>query len=137
MSIITELAAIQQMDAKALREKWRELFDTDPPVYPKAILVKRLSYRIQELTYGGLSQQAKAKLDRLIKKDSPKLRVRAKTRPPVGTKFLRIYKGVEHQVTVTESGFEYQGMPYRSLSAIAREITGAQWNGPVFFGAHD
>ena len=55
-------------------------------------------------------------------------------RPIAGTRLIREYQGIEHCVTVRDDGFEYQGRPYKSLSAIARAITGTQWNGRVFFG---
>jgi hypothetical protein len=55
-------------------------------------------------------------------------------RPAVGTKLIREYQGIEHHVTVTRNGFEYQGRTFRSLSHIAREITGTRWSGPLFFG---
>ncbi len=55
-------------------------------------------------------------------------------RPISGTRLIRDWKGVEHQVTVRNADFEYQGRPYKSLSAVARTITGTRWNGLVFFG---
>jgi hypothetical protein len=61
-------------------------------------------------------------------------RLRADDRPIAGTRLLREYQGVEHVVTVLADGFEYEGRPYRSLSAIARVITGTRWNGWTFFG---
>jgi hypothetical protein len=61
-------------------------------------------------------------------------RVRGSDRPIAGTRLLRAYQGVEHTVTVLQDGYEWQGRPYKSLSAIARAITGTRWNGLVFFG---
>ena len=61
-------------------------------------------------------------------------RMRGDDKPIAGTRLIREYQGVEHVVTVTRDGFEYQGHPYKSLSAIARAITGTRWNGRVFFG---
>jgi hypothetical protein len=61
-------------------------------------------------------------------------RIRADDRPIAGTQLLREYRGVEHAVKVLADGFEYEGRPYRSLSAIARAITGTRWNGWTFFG---
>ena len=63
-----------------------------------------------------------------------KLPVRKGDRPIVGTRLIREWKGVEHAVTVLADGYEYQGRRYKSLSAIARAITGTRWNGPAFFG---
>ncbi len=59
--------------------------------------------------------------------------VRKGDRPIVGTRLIREWQGIEHTVTVLADGYEYQGRPYRSLSAIARAITGTRWNGPLFF----
>ena len=66
--------------------------------------------------------------------DRQKSRVRADQMPIVGTRLIREWQGVEHVVTVTADGFDWQGRPYKSLSAIARAITGTRWNGWVFFG---
>ena len=63
-----------------------------------------------------------------------KLPVRKSDRPITGTRLIREWQGVEHTATVLADGYEYQGRPYRSLSAIARAITGTRWNGPAFFG---
>jgi hypothetical protein len=61
-------------------------------------------------------------------------RIRKDQRPITGTRLIREYQGVEHLVTVTRDGFDWQGRPYQSLSAIARAITGTRWNGWLFFG---
>ena len=61
-------------------------------------------------------------------------RIRHDVKPVAGTRLMREYQGVQHSVTVTGDGYEYQGRPYRSLSAIARAITGTRWNGLLFFG---
>jgi hypothetical protein len=66
--------------------------------------------------------------------DMTKRRQRVKDRPITGTRLIREWQGVEHCVMVLDDGFEYQGRPYRSLSAIARAITGTRWNGLIFFG---
>ena len=66
--------------------------------------------------------------------DRKKSRIRADAMPIAGTRLVREWRGVEHVVTVTAGGFEWQGQPYKSLSAIARAITGTRWNGLVFFG---
>ena len=96
-----------------------------------------LAYRIQELAYGGLSEETLERLeaiaDELEGKTARRCRLRA-NRPIAGTRLIREWKGVEHCVTVRTDDFEYQGRPYKSLSAIAKLITGTQWNGLVFFG---
>jgi len=97
----------------------------------------RLAYRIQELAFGGLSKETLERLDALADKlESKGSRHRSSltNRPIAGTRLIREYQGVEHSVTVRHEDFEYQGRPYKSLSAIARHITGTQWNGLIFFG---
>lgn len=116
----------------------RDLYDREPPPYNKPFLIKRLAYRIQELAYGGLSARAEAKLRELIEEEDRrvkgKLPVRKGDRPIAGTRLIREWQGVEHCATVLKDGFEYQGQKYKSLSAIARAVTGTRWNGPLWFG---
>jgi hypothetical protein len=137
-SVIAQVAALPEKSAAELKQLWREFYDREPPPYNKPFLVKRLAYRIQELAYGGLSARAEAKLDRLIAEEELRLKgkqpVRKGDRPIAGTRLIRQWKGVEHTATVLADGYEYQGRPYRSLSAIARAITGTRWNGRLFFG---
>jgi hypothetical protein len=135
--VLAQLAALKTATAAALKAKWRELFDTEPPPYNRRFLESRLAYRIQELTYGGLSQEALERLDAIadeLEGKTPRRRTALQDRPIAGTRLLREYQGVEHSVTVRHNDFEYQGRPYKSLSAIARHITGTNWNGLVFFG---
>jgi hypothetical protein len=137
-SVIAQLAALPGKTTAELKQLWRDLYDREPPPYNKPFLVKRLAYRIQELAYSGLSARAEAKLNALIEEEDRrvkgKLPVRKGDRPITGTRLIREWQGVEHCVTVLTDGYEYAGRPYRSLSAIARTITGTRWNGPAFFG---
>jgi hypothetical protein len=137
-SVLAQLAALPEKTTAELKQMWRELYDRKPPPYNKPFLVKRLAYRIQELAYGGLSARAEAKLKELIEEEDRrvkgKLPVRKVDRPIVGTRLIREWQGVEHTVTVLADGFEYQGRPYKSLSAIARAVTGTRWNGPLWYG---
>jgi hypothetical protein len=135
---IAELPTLPQARLKAL---WREYFGTEPPAYRKGFLVRRLAHRIQELTYGGLSPAHQARLEALIADEEAPGNGRKQNTAPakgerllLGTRLVREWKGVAHEVTVIEGGFEYQGRRYRSLSAVARAITGTRWNGPLFFG---
>ncbi|MCA3424912.1 MAG: DUF2924 domain-containing protein [Roseomonas sp.] len=132
------LAALPQSDIRDLKAQWRSLFGSEPPPYNRRFLESRLAYRIQELAYGGLKPETIARLEALGEQiDGGNItlrRIRQEQRPIVGTRLLREYQGVEHVVTVTREGFEYQGRPYQSLSAIARAITGTRWNGWLFFG---
>ncbi|MFN3262122.1 MAG: DUF2924 domain-containing protein [Pikeienuella sp.] len=137
--IPARLAALRTATTPDLKQQWRDLFDSEPPPFNRRYLESRLAYRIQELTYGGLKPETIRRLERLGEEldggDRAKRSIRAdRDRPITGTRLLREWQGVEHVVTVTADGFEWQGRPYRSLSAIARAITGTRWNGWVFFG---
>src|ERR1700726_3747468 len=137
-SVLTQLAALKGASAPVLKAKWRELFETEPPAYNRRFLESRLAYRIQELAYGGVSRQTLGRLPGVGQKnttrDAAERKARPVHRPISGTKLIREWQGVEHCVTVRADDFEYLGRPYKSLSSIAREITGTKWNGLVFFG---
>ena len=135
---LAQVAALKILPTAELKRRWRNLFETEPPPYNRRFLESRLAYRIQELAYGGLKPETIARLEALGERlDGGKIDVRRKRgvdRPIAGTKLIREWHGVEHAVTVTNDGYEWQGRPYRSLSAIANAITGTRWNGWVFFG---
>jgi hypothetical protein len=137
-AVLAQLAALKGATASALKVKWRALFNTEPPPYNRRFLENRLAYRIQELAYGGLKKETVERLRVLGKrydsKSGDKLKGRGQRVPIAGTRLIREWRGTEHAVTVRRDDFEYQGRPYKSLSAIAREITGVRWNGWVFFG---
>ncbi len=137
-TVLARVAALKSMPTADLKQRWRDLFETEPPPYNRRFLESRLAYRIQELEYGGLKPATVARLEALGEQlDGGKIEVRrqrADDRPIAGTRLVREYQGVEHSVTVLAEGFEYQGRPYKSLSAIARAITGTRWNGWTFFG---
>jgi hypothetical protein len=136
-TVVAQLAALKAAPVAELKQRWRDLFDRDPPPYNRRFLENRLAYRIQELAYGGLSEEAVERLDAIadeLEGKAPRRRSSLDTRPIAGTRLIREWKGVEHSVTVRQEDFEYQGRPYKSLSAIARNITGTRWNGLVFFG---
>ena len=139
--VLPRLAALQTATAPELKEQWRALFGKEPPPFNRPYLVRRLAYRIQELAYGGLKPETRARLEALGEQlDGGNVvlrRIRADSRPLPGTRLVREYDGVQHVVTVRADDFEYEGRPYRSLSAIARHhITGTRWNGWTFFGLH-
>jgi Protein of unknown function (DUF2924) len=136
--VLPRLAALQTASAAELRDQWRALFGTEPPAFNRPYLVSRLAYRVQELAYGGLRPETRARLEALGEQlDGGNVvlrRIRADSRPLPGTRLIREHGGVQHVVTVRADGFEYEGRPYRSLSAVARAITGTRWNGWTFFG---
>lgn len=136
--VLARLAALKTASTPELRVQWRQLFDSEPPPYNRRFLESRLAYRIQELAYGGLKPETVARLEALGEQlDGGNIvvrRTRVDDKPIAGTRLIREYQGVEQTVTVLNEGYEWQGRPYRSLSAIARAITGTRWNGWTFFG---
>jgi hypothetical protein len=136
--VLGRLAALKTAPMPDLKQQWRELFAAEPPPFNRRFLESRLAYRIQELAYGGLKPETLERLEALGEQfDGRNItlrRIRHDQRPIAGTRLLREYQGVEHVVTVTRDGYDWQGRPYQSLSAIARAITGTRWNGWVFFG---
>jgi hypothetical protein len=136
-SVLAQLAALKTAPVAELKQKWHSLFEREAPPYNRRFLESRLAYRIQELAYGGLSEETLERLDALADElEGKKTRRNSllNNRPIAGTQLIREWNGVEHRVTVRNSDFEYQGRPYKSLSAVAKHITGTQWNGLVFFG---
>lgn len=141
--VIARLAALPAMTMPELQAMWRDLHTTEPPRCNRKFIESRLAYRIQELSYGGLKAETKARLAALAddmeaetvgKTGSRRSSSASDGKPLSGTRLLREWQGVEHAVTVMDTGFEWQGRPYASLSSVARAITGTRWNGPLFFG---
>lgn len=137
-SVIAQIAALKRMPVPELKAQWQQLFDQPVPSYNRRFIESRLAYRLQELAFGGLKPETITRLEALGEQlDGGKIDVRRQRgdgRPIAGTRLVREWQGVEHTVTVLADGFEWQGRPYQSLSAIARAITGTQWNGWTFFG---
>ena len=137
-TVLARVAALKTQPIAGLKQQWRDLFESEPPPYNRRFLEHRLAYRIQELAYGGLKPETLKRLRELgeqLDGGDPKNRRRHhQDRPLAGTRLIREWQGVEHCATVRDDGYEYQGRPYRSLSAVARAITGTQWNGWLFFG---
>lgn len=136
--VLAHLAKIQASSTPQLRAEWQRLFDTDPPKYNRQFLVSQLSYRVQELAYGGLKPSTIARLEALgeeLDGGKPSRRkIRGDRDLTAGTRLQREWQGTLHTVLVTRTGYEWQGRPYKSLSAVARTITGTRWNGWTFFG---
>ena len=137
-TVLARLAALKTTPMPDLKKQWRDLFETEPPPYNRRFLESRLAYRIQELAYGGLKPETIERLEALGEQlDGGNVvlrRIRADAKPISGTRLIREWQGVDHCVTVRDHDYEYQGRPYKSLSAVARAITGTRWNGWVFFG---
>jgi len=137
-SVVARVAALKTTTTPGLKAMWRQLFETEPPPYNRRFLESRLAHRIQELAYGGLKPETVKRLEAIAEDldggDPARRRRSPKDRPIAGTRLIREWQGIEHCVTVRNDGYEYQGRPYQSLSALARIITGTRWNGWVFFG---
>jgi hypothetical protein len=137
-TVLTRVGALKTTPTPDLKQKWRDLFGKEPPPYNRRFLESRLAYRIQELAYGGLKKETIERLlelgEQLDGGNITVRRTRVDNRPIAGTRLIREWQGVEHCVRVLQDGYEYQGRPYKSLSAAARAITGTRWNGWLFFG---
>ena len=128
-SVRRQLLALAQMDKEELISKWQDLFGTNPPEYGTLFMRKRLAHRIQELFYGGLPDMLKTQM--LSQK---KLQKRNAGILKPGNRTVREWHGEKHEVIIRNNGVEYQGVIYRSLTAVAKKITGGHWNGRHFFG---
>ena len=144
---LKEVLALNNKPLKELKDKYQKLYGPKKAIPAnKTYLVKRIIYKLQELKHGGLSQTAKNKAESLIKKHDPINNTRSaksiignkSTRdarlPIPGTVIKKVYKNKPLEVKVLDKGFEYKGKVYRSLSGIAKEVTGMVWNGFLFFG---
>ena len=134
-NILVQLTTLKHKTTPELRALWEELFSRRAPHLGRRYLEDQLAFRYQELAHGGLSDKARRKLNTAVDQLDPKAaRRREPKRLLPGTQLRRTWQGVEHVVTVRDHDFEYDGRPYKSLSAIARAITNVRWNGPLFFG---
>ncbi|MEQ9176866.1 DUF2924 domain-containing protein [Roseovarius sp.] len=125
------VAEIEVMDRPQLVAFWRDVFDASPPKnLSRPFLRRTLAFEVQARAIGGLPKGFMSKLNRAAGEDAPK---RSPGLQP-GGRLLREWNGVTHVVDVTEQGFRWRDQTWRSLSVIAREITGAHWSGPRFFG---
>lgn len=127
------LSDLEDMDRTALLAAWSTLLDGPVPKNLSQPLMRSfLAFEIQARRMGGLPKGFAKDLSRQVQSAPGQRGARATL--PAGGKLLREWNGVTHEVIVTEAGYEWRGQSYRSLSAIARAITGARWSGPRFFG---
>jgi hypothetical protein len=120
-----------------LTAEWRRLYPTNPPArISRALLIAAIAYRVQEAALGGLRPELQRRLrhiaEQVSRGEEPALTATPRLKP--GTRLLREWQGRTHEVLVIDDGFVWQQERYRSLSQIARAITGTRWSGPVFFG---
>ncbi|MBI5788789.1 MAG: DUF2924 domain-containing protein [Candidatus Schekmanbacteria bacterium] len=154
-TIVEQIQGLRQMTVNQLREKYEEIFGESTTARNKDYLWKKIAWRIQELEYGGLSEQAKKRAREIANEHDIRVRLprgafqefnipaqpsRAKNKanlPAPGTILTREYKSRTIKVEVLENGFRYEGRVFKSLSATAREITGTNWNGRLFWGVKE
>jgi hypothetical protein len=136
-TVAARLQALEQMDNAALRAEWRRLYRAQPSKrVARDLLLLGVAWKIQAQAYGGLGAATKrrlAELAKTVERNGDVTRNRITHLKP-GAKLIREWRGETHTVTIVEDGFEWNGGQWRSLSAIAREITGVHWSGPRFFG---
>jgi hypothetical protein len=140
-TVLSRLAALKTMSVNELKADWEKLIGTAAPNNSRGFLELRIAYRIQELTYGGPDRETRRMLDLLADEveghNRRKHQIADPRNPVVGTKLIREWDGVEHTIIVLKDGFDWQGRRFKSLSAVAREITGTRWNGYRFFGLRE
>ena len=135
-TLADQLSGLAKLHDSALKEHWRTLYQTAPPArISSSLLLKAIAYRLQEHALGGLKSSTRRLLER-VAEDCGR---RAPTRAPAttvraGSVLIREWHGVSHRVTVLGDGVLLRGARYRSLSEVARKITGTRWSGPRFFG---
>jgi Protein of unknown function (DUF2924) len=137
MDLSERLKSIPAMDKPTLCKLWSELFKEPIPLgVRRELLVRILAYRLQEQAFGGLGPASRRRLRQIAAHiESGKVNPTAEPqRIKAGTRLIREWQGKKHVVTATQTGYEYQGAQYGSLSEIARHITGTRWSGPLFFG---
>ena len=152
-SLAKQLAGLESMSMADLKRKYLELFGDETKTGNRTWLVRRIAWRLQANVHGGLSERARQRAAELanesdLRLSPPKvtavnggaltavgtIRLDTESRTPLpGTILVRKYKGRDLQVKVLENGFEYQGDFYKSLSAVAKHITGSHCNGFLFF----
>ena len=131
------LARLPELDLGELRQRWRALYKADAsPHLSRELLVRAVAYRMQEVALGGLRSQRQRQLRHVAQQlnQTAEIRRRARLELKSGTRLVREWRGRTYEVLVLDDGFSWQGTHYRSLSAVARKITGTPWSGPLFFG---
>jgi hypothetical protein len=131
-AVARELAALAELNRPALLQRWRMAFGRDaPPRLSRALMEKAIAYDLQVKAFGGLSSRTRRALRAAAKADGKST---LSNLPSRGTRLVREWHGALHEVEVLDDGYLWRGTRHRSLSAIARAITGTKWSGPRFFG---
>jgi len=131
-----EIAHLLQLDDAALKQRWTTVFKADPsPHFGRLLMVRAIAYRLQEKAFGCLKKSTERLLDRISSAPAEDaLKRLPKGRASAGTVLIRQWRGVRHRVTVLDDEVVYRSQRYKSLSEVARLITGTRWSGPLFFG---
>lgn len=132
-----EIGRLADLSLGELRERWLKLYGAPAPkFFRRELLVRAVAYQIQVKVYGGLSAATKRRLREIVEavRNGNEDDLFSAPRIKPGTQLLRVWQDETHRVTVLPKSFEWKGAKYGSLSAIAREITGTNWNGYAFFG---
>ena len=135
--VCADIAALEGIDLTELRATWKKLYRTEAPKgFRRDLLIRACAYKTQEKAYGGLSPKTRRKLLKIAAgaEQGTFTTAGAPRRLRSGTRLVRAYDGVTHSVEVLADGFAWNGQKFRSLSGIAKAISGTNWNGNVFFG---
>lgn len=134
-----DLAALPGLPLDALKERWQALYGNPSPArLGRTLIMRGIAYRLQEQVLGCLRPATRRRLARAAEEIGVG-RAPSPATPAIkpGTRLLREWQGVVHEVIVLENGVQYRGETWNSLSAVAREITGTRWSGPLFFGLRE
>jgi hypothetical protein len=137
IDVAKALVRLSELTIFELRGEWRRLHRTPPPMrLSRDLLTRGITYKLQERAYGGLSMATARKLEQAAA--GPPSRGSVTPAPPIslrpGARLVREWHAVTQMVLIHADGIEWRGQRYRSLSLVARKITGARWSGPRFFG---
>ncbi|MDA0819454.1 MAG: DUF2924 domain-containing protein [Proteobacteria bacterium] len=135
MTVDAKIYVLERLTPAELHQEWRRAFErTAPPALGLALMTRALAARYQEKGQGRLTKAELRQLSSLGRKDERRKEGRVSAQAKPGTWLSRTWHGEVHEVIVLESGCEYRGKAFGSLSAVAQHITGAKWSGPRFFG---
>lgn len=144
--LLRQITEIKTLPISALKERWEVLIGTKPPAYNRTYLENRIIYRLQEIAYGGVTTETREQMTALLEasghdkqgrqsfQTKEQLKKEKANRLLPGIRLVREWKGKTYDVVVTSHGYEMNGFLYRSLTAIAKVITGQHCNGWTFFG---
>src|SRR5438309_5264209 len=131
------LARLREFALSELRQQWRTLYKSEAsPHLSRELLLRAVAYRLQEVALGGLRQARQRQIRHIAQQFNQTGEIRRRTRVELrsGTRLVREWQGRTYEVLVLDDGFSWQSAHYCSLSAVARQITGTPWSGPLFFG---